>query len=281
MPQVTIPASFTVVGKNYSVPVNIGVIQPAPPATITLSLTTLSGTGQARFMANNSSTMTISQTTSVDISGITESSTVDNMRLEAKVNNTVLASREFTVVEVTLTLRTTGQFSSDNAARNALASALGGSFDLGPRFASSLWRTVVEVVGTVKPTNFNSDILIDRNLVASRYYQESGLIQSENNLPDTSPAAARDDDPQPNATVYDGDGPGFSINTTPPIGTKYRRRTNFTQFARIGAARLSANLNWYSRIAIVYTSTGWQWSNDFQGDNAAGTGTTNLSWNLQ
>jgi hypothetical protein len=97
-------------------------------------------------------------------------------------------------------------------------------------------------------------------------------------------AVLRNDDPQPNGFVYDADGPSLGQTPAPPDGTILRRRTNFFQFAFIAnglTARLSANLNWYNRISIIFTGGAAQLSNDITGDNVSGTGTTNLSWNLQ
>jgi hypothetical protein len=288
-PSVTIPDSLIAVGKNYSIDVNIGVSPPSNQTPITLSLSTTSGTGQARFTSNNSTTLTITQTSTVNISGITESSTSNNIFLEAKAGDATLAGRSFTVVEVTLSLRTSGQFSADNAARNALNDYLG-SYDLGTRFANgtggSAWSTVVEIVGTVKPSNFTHAILIDRTIISSRIYQESSLLTnlSKDDVVDTSLPFARDDDPQPNGKVYDADGPTMEANPPPSVGTTLRRRTNFYQYAWINTAtpaRVSANLNWYCRLSVIYTSSGFQLSNSVQGDNVAAAGTTNLSWNLQ
>jgi hypothetical protein len=138
----------------------------------------------------------------------------------------------------------------------------------------------------VKPSNFTSQIKIARTIVARRIYQGSTLIDSlsKDNAPDDSDPAGRDDDPQPNGFVYDGDGPSIGQTPAPPDGTILRRRTNFFQFAFIAnglTARLSANLNWYNRISIIFTGGAAQLSNTITGDNVSGTGTTNLSWNLQ
>ncbi len=288
-PTVTIPNSLAAVGKNYSITVNIGVSPPSNQTPISLTLSTTSGTGQARFTSNNSTTLTITQSSMVEISGITESSTANNIFLEARAGDAALAGRSFTVVEVTLALRTSGQFSEDNDKRDALRNYLG-SFDLGTRFANgtggSAWSTVVEIVGTVKPSNFTHAIQIDRTIVASRFYQGSSLLPdlSKNNEPDTSEAVLRDDNPQPNGRVFDADGPTMEANPPPSVGTILRRRTNFFQFAWINTAtpaRVSANLNWYCRLSVIYTSSGFQLSSSVQGDNVAAAGTTNLSWNLQ
>jgi hypothetical protein len=289
-PEVTLPNNLVAVGKNFSVRVNIGVSPPSNQTPITLSLSALSGTGEARFKSNNLTTLNITQSSEIEIMGVTESSAANNMLLEARAGGAALAGRSFTVVEVTLSLRPSGQpsgqFSMDNAARDALEESLG-SLDLGTRFSngtgSNAWRTVVEIMGTVKPSDFNN-IFISRGIIASRFYQGSTLILSEDNRPDNSLPEARDDDPQPNGKVYDADGPSIEFASTPLEGTIIRRRTNFNQFAvnRTGLpARLSADLNWYSRISIIFTAGSVQLSTAIPGDNTAAVGTTNLSWNLQ
>ncbi len=194
-----------------------------------------------------------------------------------------------TLFSATLSLRTNGQFSADNAARNALNEYLG-SYDLGTRFANgtggSAWSAVVEIVGTVKLSNFTHAIQIDRTIISSRIYQGSTLLPnlSKDNVVDTSLPFARDDDPQPNGKVYDADGPTMEANPPPSVGIILRRRTNFFQYAWINTAtpaRVSVNLNWYCRLSVIYTSSGVQLSNSVQGDNVAAVGATNLSWNLQ
>ncbi|WP_210994099.1 hypothetical protein, partial [Gordonia paraffinivorans] len=67
------------------------------------------GTGEARFTSNNNTTLTITNTTNVEIKGITESSTKDNIRLKATWTNNnrtyTLDDEDFTVISVTLSLR--------------------------------------------------------------------------------------------------------------------------------------------------------------------------------
>ncbi len=101
---------------------------------------------------------------------------------------------------------------------------------------------------------------------------------------DTSPNDVRDDDPQSGGSggkVYDLDAPGVGGGF--PVGTILRIRTNFRQWATLssGGNRLSADLQWFSRVSIIKTSGNDALQSDVGGDNVAGTGTTNLSWNLQ
>jgi hypothetical protein len=89
-------APLTSVPKNSIVPLQVTVSPASNQRPITLSLRTLSGTGDARF-ADGSSQMVITQTTTVQIKGVTESSATDNIRLEAKDGSISLDTEDFFV----------------------------------------------------------------------------------------------------------------------------------------------------------------------------------------
>jgi hypothetical protein len=234
------------------------------------------------------------QSSDVVITGITESSTDNNMLLKAKAGDgEVLADKSFTVVTVALTLRngSTQTFSPDNGRIGDWISFLGSNM-LGTRFENgtdgSAWGTVVEIVGVVKPSNFAGRLFISRAVVASRTYQGSTLMPSLSidNQIDNTPATRRDDDPQPNGNIYDVDGPTLGLDASAPDGTIFRKRTNFNQFAISSdgiITKVSADLNWFSCLSIISISGGFQLSNDFngRGDNVSGVGATKLSWDLQ
>jgi hypothetical protein len=65
------------------------------------------------------------------------------------------------------------------------------------------------------------------------------------------------------------------------VGTIVRVRTNFREWATLNGARVSVDMLWFSRISVIKTSTGDALQNDVSGDNVVGTGSTNLTWNLQ
>jgi Bacterial Ig domain len=89
-------ASLTGVPQDSVAPLQVTVTPPTNQSPTTLILRTLSGTGEARF-ADDSTQMTITQTTTVQIKGVTQSSAIDNIRLEAKVGDLVLDTEDFTV----------------------------------------------------------------------------------------------------------------------------------------------------------------------------------------
>lgn len=275
-------------------------LDPSPTVSVALTLSATSGTGSAQFASNNSTTLNINHTTTVSIKGITESSTAGNIRLEAKVGSTSLATRDFTVLLVTLSLRngSDGGVSSDNAGGLDWARVLG-TTGLGT-FQSSgsgnrIWRTGVEIVGMVTPNNYTGSITIQREVVANRVYNDMTLTSSVGpcglpTCPDTSDLPQRDDNPQSGGslgTVYDLDGPGTGTTGSAPLNRIVRVRTNFRQWATVKGSdgttdvRISVDLTWFSRISIIKTVDGDVLRTDISGDNVAGTGTTNLTWNLQ
>lgn len=94
-------AKFDTVKKGGSTDVQI-TLNPSPLAagqSITLTLSATSGTGEARFARSNSTTTTITSSGTVTISGITESSAFNNMRLSASLTGqpAILAQQDFTV----------------------------------------------------------------------------------------------------------------------------------------------------------------------------------------
>lgn len=78
-------------------------LSPSPsPTAVTLSLTTTTGTGSAVFASNNSTSMTLTQSGTVQITGVTGSSVGHNIQLSASVNG-VQRVLNFSVLDSTLT----------------------------------------------------------------------------------------------------------------------------------------------------------------------------------
>lgn len=88
---------FEAVGKGTTAEVEVEVTPEENQTPITLSLRRLQGTGEARFAQNNGTSITITQTETIEISGVTESSVKNNYIIEAKLNNKLLASDTFSV----------------------------------------------------------------------------------------------------------------------------------------------------------------------------------------
>lgn len=297
---------FKAVGKNSdNASVRVVVEGNSSNTPITLTLTPRTGTGVANFASNSSTTLTITQTMNVEIKGVTESSTKDNMRLEAKSNNRSLDTEDFTVISVTLSLRFSDSVSTDNSARTAQQNGVGTLQLGGVPFLSSgsepvLWRHAVEIVGTILPSNYSEPVILQREVVATNSWDENNTLAGNAgcNPPqptpcsDTSLPQYRDDNPQSGNSggkVYDIDSPGSNLNPTAPIGLIRRRRTNFRQWATVSQlqggqtvdVRVSSDIEWFQRISIQKMRSGVQINSDVPNDNQVGSGTTPLSWNLQ
>lgn len=201
------------------------------------------------------------------------------------ISNVALNPPGTTVPYVLLSLRTSGSISSDNAASSEFNRRLG-TTSLGTRYYSpqAYWGTGVEIAGEVFPSSFAGSITIHREVREEKLYAGSILIQQS--APpiylDTSDNELRDDNPQPGGRVYDLDAPGIGGAS---VGTINRFRVNFRQWAvlnSLGGLRVSPiDLYWYSRVSIIGTTSGDQLRNDIPGDNVAGAGQTETTWNLQ
>jgi hypothetical protein len=106
---------------------------------------------------------------------------------------------------------------------------------------------------------------------------------------DTGPAAARDDNPSPNGTLYDWDAAGLPIPNSPQ-NQILRTRNNFKSFASITVDGRQVRCSGVREYRICFsmkqmnapTGTNWQIINppDVAGDNVASHGTTKVTWDL-
>jgi hypothetical protein len=286
--------SLDAVVKNDTGTVTVTVSPTSPAPNITLTLSTKSGNGAAQFASNNSTSLTITQTTNVDIKGITESDTRNNIRIEAKDDQgKKLDDEDFSVLWVTITIRTSGSISSDNDAKTVIGQVQGNSspslgtiYHSGARAAiGKFWGNGVELVGTVAPKNFDKKVNLDRARVGVAYFlgvnnsPETG--NSGGAQGDTSNPVLRDDDPRPNGKIYDYDAPGIALPPSMAVGTPRRQRINLREFAMYNGKKCSDDFFWFSRISIVKTAGQDALLSDVPGDNTAGQGSTPLTWNLQ
>jgi len=281
--------------KNDTANVSVTITPATPAPNVTLTLATRSGTGAAQFTQNNSTSITITQTTNVEIKGLTESSARDNIRIEAKDDQgKKLDDEDFSVLWVTITIRTSGSISSDNNAKSVIGQVQGNSsptlgtiHHTGARSAlGQFWGNGVELVGTVAPKNFEEKIMLDRQRLAANYFiGANNSLETGNSggaRSDTSNVVLRDDEPKPNGKIYDYDAPGLgNLPSIYPAGTTRRQRINFREFAMYNGKQASDDFFWFSRISIVKTAGTDALSTDVPGDNVAGQGSTPLTWNLQ
>ena len=282
------------VPKSGEVTVNVNVTPTNNSAAITLTLATDANTTGSATFDDGTTTKQVTQTTTVKIKGVTESSTRDNISLTATAMGSNRAKVKFSVLWVTLTLRYGNnlEVSEDNAAKQNYIQRLGvsrlGTFQ--DTSSIPLWRTAVEIIGQVAPSNFEGEVKLNRQIIARRLYRGKVLSEREDNAPDNSPFLF-DFDPQSgmsNGKVYDLDGPGIGIQYEPrfPVGTIIRNRINFKEWAEFNGMKVSEDLPWFSRISIVKNSEGKDVLEDnflvtqWRTDHIAGVGTTPLTWNL-
>jgi hypothetical protein len=202
----------------------------------------------------------------------------------------------FSVVWVNLAFRNEGSFSPDNAARIKIIEAMGqdklGTYRSNGT-AAPLVRTVVEIVGTVSPKNFQDKIILNRTKSLTVFLGEGfplALKPQQASPADLSFSIGRDDDPSPNGKIYDHDAPGFPGLTERDI---IHYRGNFQQFAVlggqaddanavvVGGKKASGDLPWFTRTSVLASPNGDVAEPSIAGDNISGEGTTRLTWNLQ
>lgn len=288
-------APLTAVIKSDTATVNVKMSTNAP-TDVTLTLLTKTGTGEAHFDSNNTTTMTINATTDVVIRGITESSKRDNIRLQAnRADGKKLDDEDFTVLWVTMEIRSgPGLISKDNGARSNIGKVQGtGTPVTGTHYHTGslaaigkFWGNAVEIVGTVYPSDFDKKIKLVRWRIQSNYYYGAANTLETGNgggaKDDTSPDVLRDDKPKPNGKVYDYDAPGLgTLPAGAAVGTTRRQRANFREYATFEGKTASDELHWFSRISIIKTAGQDQLATDVANDNMAGQGATALTWNLQ
>lgn len=154
---------------------------------------------------------------------------------------------------------------------------------------SGYWVTPVEVVGYVTPSTYTGAIKIRRQLLGVYVYDNCTLIKSVGPKDDTTQSSfLYDDDPQSGGSagkVYDTDTPGIQPLSSDTVNDVYHYRANFYQYAEATingvTETVSGNLNWFSRVSYLKTSSGSQLSTSISGDNIAGTGSTKTSCDLK
>jgi hypothetical protein len=284
-------ASVDAIGKDAESEVFVQISPSPSSVNVTLTLEPVPGSmnaGSAVFTSNNSTTLTVNQAGKVKIKGTSASSMLDKYRIRASASGVDLATETFTVVQVTLSIRTNGTVSNDNIGGIQYNTVLG-TLNLGT-FQSSgtgnqLWRNGVELVGTISPSSYTGAVRLSRKIVGGHTYNGSANYLPAPVGDDTSDVTLRDDDPQSGGSggkVYDLDAPGVAPSAAHPVGTILRMRVNFAQYAESPQGyRLSPDFAWYHRISVKKTATGNVLDTTIAGDNKASAGMTNTTWNLQ
>lgn len=190
------------------------------------------------------------------------------------------------VVSASISQRTSGTVSADNAASGAYKTAEG-TLSLGAIIGtgSPVQGCFVgnEVIGAIIPSSYTGNIIMHRWILSDANYTDQVKTASTSNEDDPSPPSLRDDDPQSGGSagkIYDLDAPGLGINQAD--GITYRYRGNFYAYAALpDGTRISAYYNYYVRVSCKRTSSGYQFDNSLSGDNRIAAGTTLTTWNFQ
>jgi Tfp pilus assembly major pilin PilA len=282
------------VPKNGEVTVNVNITPANNSTAVTLTLATDANTTGSATFDDGTTTRQVTQTTTVKIKGVTESSTRDNISLTATAMDTNRAKVKFSVLWVTLSLRYGNnlEVSADNAAKQNYIQRMGGISHLGifqDKSSIPMWGPAVEIVGQVTPSNFEGEVKLNRRITAGRLYRNKTLSEREDNAPDNSPFLF-DHDPQSggsNGKVYDIDKPSIGMQHEPgfPVGYIIRKRENFKEWAEFNGMKVSDDLLWFARVSIVKNTEGKDVleANSVthcRTDHIAGVGETPLTWNL-
>ena len=125
---------------------------------------------------------------------------------------------------------------------------------------------VVELIGTVHPSDFCHEIIFSRDSIdeyAAVFSSSGSLIQAIASIqgqsrgsepPGNDPTYAefQDRDPRPNGRIFDIDTPGFPLVYAAfcPIGSFLVQRINFLQYAVFSSRRCSNDFAWHSKTTI-------------------------------
>lgn len=285
-PSVTFsPIDYVVVGQTATTNATVNPTNNTTPISLNV-------TSPAAIV---SPTGTFTTSTSVVVKGLTAgtatlTATIPNP--EGGSGTVNIGSISFPVTSAaptaTLTQRTSGTVSTDNAALNAYQSAEG-TVNIGLITVNSGTKPgcfgAFEFVGAISPSTYTGNVILHREFVSDAAYTNSTqTLGSTTPTDDTTDPVGRDDNPQSGGSggkVYDLDAPGTGTSA-PPGSNIYRYRGNFYEYATLpDGTRISSNYNFYVRVSCQKTSSGYQFYNGVSGDNQIGPGTTPLTWNLQ
>ena len=194
---------------------------------------------------------------------------------------------------VALALVTSDQLPMDNSAREEYNFQLG-QYDLGTfrcggyNVNCPLWVTGVQVKGQVSPNTFTGLIMFKRRIIKSITYDNTAEdpLYTKTNVMDGYESDYQDQDPQSGGSggkVYDWDAPGTGNAGSAEVGHIRRKRSNYREWAELSnGLKVSADLNWFSRLSVYKSqSSGDLLKADISGDNVAGVGSTNTTWDLR
>ena len=241
-------------------------------------------------------------TTTVTIQGVTASSTAGNITLTAYYpagdgGLDELAQQTFSVVNVTLSLLTSGTVPSaypDSSALPILSLAPAvwppetGNYTTSDQ---SFCTTPYFVSGLVTPANYPGLVTLRRTIVLE------DLCADPSNTPVApTPISSKDDTgvssynwnspSESSGYVYDWDAPGISeTDVLDPSGEVNRARINFSEYAVLGNSSSTVTVGnpmpLFARVSCAKLTTGAKLDTTYPGDNTVGSGTTKTTRTLQ
>ena len=263
-------------------------------------------TDLAKFHSNNETFRPVEldggASEGVELYGFSPSSAMGDATLSLQtVGGTTLCSTNFTVLWVDISMRY-GQddpFSEDNDCIALTTNRYLGKQSVAISGYEPSVGNVVEIVGAVSPADFVSEIGFNRDNIAelAQIFTSDGTTVYRN----YDPFIERDEEPLCNdpcraicgdstvsqsGHVFDVDTPGVPtfFLTAFPYGDYFFLRQNFVQYACFSNKRCSDDFYWFSRTTlhrIIYNNNfSFEFLDrvDHPFDNAAGEGSTDLTW---
>ena len=261
---------------------------------------------KTKFHLNNMTSLAASfpsgSSGNYEIYGDTPSSSMFDAELSLKtVEGTTLCTTNITVLWVDISMRC-GQndpFSADNYfAAFATNSLLGAQKHAFKGYEPGIGN-VVEIIGTVHPSDFSQAIEFRRDNIAeaTSIFATNGIsIYSDANLSitrgveptgnDPCIAAFGDYTPPPNGRVFDVDTPGIPdyLRTAFPNGHYFITRMNFVEYTVFANRRCANDFFWFTRTTTVRIVIDGHYDLDFLNrsgrtdDNLVGIGSTDVTW---
>ena len=261
---------------------------------------------KTKFHLNNMTSLAASlpsgSSGNYEIYGDTPSSSMFDAELSLKtVEGTTLCTTNITVLWVDISMRC-GQddpFSADNSfAAFTTNSLLGAQKHAFNGYEPGIGN-VVEIIGTVHPSNFSHSIEFRRDNIAeaTSIFTTNGIsIYGDVNLSisrgvepagnDPCIAAFGDYTPPPNGRIFDVDTPGIPdyLRTAFPNGHYFITRMNFVEYTVFANRRCANDFFWFTRTTTVRILINGHYDLDFlnrsgrMDDNLAGIGSTDVTW---
>ena len=278
------------VGVGFTADFDVSLSSDSPNEPIIVEISTAAGTGSIAF-SDGTSSRTVTSSVTLTITGLEVSSSANNIIIRAKpqrLPTSTIGNIALSAVSVSLALNAANRPpANDNSAAPLYVSSVMPALGAGIArdFASQQLYCAVgtELIGTIAPADYSGMVTLRRKVNSGATFENSRLDTTDQPRDDTSREPLLDSDPQSGQSlgkVYDLDAPGIGVTVA---GAVWRVRNNFAAYAVLGSSdvRASSDLVYYTRSSCSPSSSGPSITNDVQGDNEAGLGTTKLTWDLR